>query len=216
MTDSLMSLRDKVQASVKSLYFPELWYVIENFFQLSKSRNVLEVGCGFGLTTEALARSGWRVTCVDPSVTVLAKLKQRLDAANQAAVLEQVDVDTLPFAPQTFEAVVAINTLEFHRKPVETIREIARVLVPGGRAVVATFNLLSPWGVPPVAAASRLTTDEPSPRCMTKWQFKKALEDPRLKVETIAERARYLPGTTRVSKIPLPLVGAYVALIHKV
>lgn len=209
-------LRDKVQASVQSLYFPELWYIIENFFQLVKNRNVLEVGGGFGLSAEALARSGWRVTCVDPSVAVLAQLKQRFDAVGQSAVFEQVDVDTLPFAPSSFDTVVAVNMLEFHANPREAVREIARVLVPGGRAIIASFNLLSPWGIPRVAAASRLTTDEKGPQCFTKRQFTKYLADPRLKVEVIAERARYLPGATRVSKIPMPLCGAYVALVHKV
>jgi len=209
-------MRNKVQASVQSLYFPELWYIIENFFQLVKNRNVLEVGAGFGLSAEALARSGWRVTCVDPSVTVLAKLKQRFDLAGQSAVFEQVDVDTLPFAPGSFDAVVAINMLEFHAKPQEAVREIARVLTPGGRAIIASFNLFSPWGISPVAAASRLTTDESAPKCFTKRTFNKYLTDPRLKVELIKERARYLPGATRVSKLPMPLCGAYVALIHKV
>ncbi len=42
--------------SVRTRYFPEIWYALENWFQLLKGRRALEVGYGIGLVGEAMAR----------------------------------------------------------------------------------------------------------------------------------------------------------------
>ena len=53
----------------------------------------------------------------------------------------------IPLPNHSLDAVVLRHTLETVVDPRSAIRELARVLVPGGRLVVCAFNPLSPWGL---------------------------------------------------------------------
>jgi ubiquinone/menaquinone biosynthesis C-methylase UbiE len=208
-------VRERIQASVRSLYFPELWYLTEAWFQLARVRSVLEVGCGIGLMTEALAKAGWRLTCVDPSPRALVEVKRRLEQARYAGDFEQGEPDQLPFANHSFQQVVCINMLELAVNPTHVVREVARVLTPGGRALIATFNRHSLWGVPAIVHALRLD-DEPRPvKLLAREDFKRTLAASALRVDAMKERAAYVPGATRLLKLKLPLPGAFVALVEK-
>lgn len=57
------------------------------------------------------------------------------------------DYDALPFPAQSLDLVVLPHTLELARDPHETLREVERVLVPEGRAVIVGFNPNSLWGL---------------------------------------------------------------------
>lgn len=209
--------RDKVLASVRTLYFPELWYAIESHFQLAlkiKSKRVLEVGYGVGLVGEAFAKLGWNVAFTDPSVTALTALKARLDSSGLAAGFEQAEAGRLPVASASYDYLVSINALELCSDPGAAVREVARVLAPGGRAVVATFNALSPWGLPAVARAFRPDAAEERPaHFLFKNDFLRLLKMHKLQIIDVKERAAYLPGSAR--KIKIPLAGAFVALVQK-
>ena len=211
----LQKAQEQVLATVRQRYFPEVWYALENWFQLLKGRRVLEVGYGIGLVGEALAKSGWDVTCVDGSVSALAELKDRFARSHVEGTFEQADPDKLPFANASYDAVVAVNTLEFTVSPPEAAREIERVLAPGGRAVIATFNKVSPWALPAVARAIRQADQPRLTRYMTKEEFVKILRASGLMVEGVKERAAYLPMGPNILKIKLPVPGAFVALVSK-
>lgn len=121
----------QVLASVRQRYFPEVWYALENWFQLLKGRKALEVGYGIGLVGEAMAKSGWDVTCVDTSPAMLAELKERFAKSQVQGAFAHVDLSKLPFANASYDAVVAINTLELAINAAKVAREIERVLAPG-------------------------------------------------------------------------------------
>ena len=57
------------------------------------------------------------------------------------------DFDALPFPNQSIDLMVLPHVLELSRDPHETLREVERVLVPEGRAVIAGFNPASLWGL---------------------------------------------------------------------
>jgi SAM-dependent methyltransferase len=57
------------------------------------------------------------------------------------------DFDALPFPNQSVDLMVLPHVLELSRDPHETLREVERVLVPEGRAVIAGFNPTSLWGL---------------------------------------------------------------------
>ncbi len=208
--------QDVLLHTVKTRYFPEIWYAAENWFQLIKKRKrVLETGYGIGLVAEALAKSGWDVTAIDPSTEALATLRSKFAKGGLSGAFEQADVDKLPFANQSFEAVVSINAIEFAHNPMEAVQEVHRVLVPGGRAVIATFNKLSPWGIPGIVRMIRPEADVPTPKFMTKAELTKLIKAAGLILEDIKDRAGYLPSKSTLGKLKLPLAGAFVARVSK-
>jgi len=93
------------------------------------SGRVLDFGCGTGALARGLARRGWRVSGTDASDAMLSQARQL------APDLELVPLPLggpLPFADRSFDAVVASSVFEYLADPNATLREIARVLAPGG------------------------------------------------------------------------------------
>ena len=102
---------------------------------------VLDVACGTGvLTREAANRAGPRgnVTGLDLSPDMLA-VAGRLSPGLK---WQQGSADALPFADQSFDAVVSQFGLMFFPDRVAALREMMRVLVPGGRLAVAVWGSL--------------------------------------------------------------------------
>ena len=67
-------------------------------------------------------------------------------APGSPAVLH-TDYAALPFPEACLDLVALPHTLDSHPDPHATLREVARVLVPGGRVVLSGFNPLSLWGL---------------------------------------------------------------------
>lgn len=209
-------LNTKVRASVKLRYFPELWYLIDNFFSTVRNKHLLEIGYGMGLIGEAFGKTGWRITCLDQSIASLASLKERLNLANVSANFEQSDLLKFPLSSHAFEAAICINTLEFQSRPSDTLREISRVLRPGGRAAIVCFNRYSPWGLEAVARNVRdVDRNENQYRAFAKYELIKMIKMAGFSIVAVKERACYLPGSVNPSGFSLPLAGAFVALVTK-
>jgi ubiquinone/menaquinone biosynthesis C-methylase UbiE len=96
---------------------------------------VLEVGCGTGRLAAALAERGARVWAVDPSADMLAQARA---AAGKRVGFKQGRAEALPFKDGWFERAVlrlVVHLVDRER----ALPELARVVAPGGRAVLATF-----------------------------------------------------------------------------
>jgi SAM-dependent methyltransferase len=96
---------------------------------------VLDVGCGTGRLAVALAGRGARVWGVDPSEEMLRQA--RSNAAGEAA-FKQAGAEALPFKDGWFDRAVLRLVVHLVDRP-QAFREVARVLGPGGRIVIATF-----------------------------------------------------------------------------
>src|SRR5262249_20234867 len=88
----------------------------------------LELGSGYGQLARALAARAERYVCIDLDRRMFAALPDRL---RQWATL--ADIHVLPFRDQTFDSVLANNVLEHSYDPLRCLREVRRVLKPGGR-----------------------------------------------------------------------------------
>ncbi len=107
---------------------------------------VLDVGCGDGALTRAFRHRGAaRVAgCdIDPRMITRAgahRAQTGVDIAYAVARVEQ-----LPFRDGSFDLVTMITVLAFVPKPELALREIARVLKPGGRLVIGDLGKWSSW-----------------------------------------------------------------------
>lgn len=98
---------------------------------------VLDVGMGPGRLLVELERRGWDVSGVDASTEMVARARQRLPRAAERIV--QGEIESLPVSDASFDSVVATGVLEYAEIE-SAIQEIARVLRPGGTAVVSYPN----------------------------------------------------------------------------
>jgi ubiquinone/menaquinone biosynthesis C-methylase UbiE len=107
---------------------------------------VLEVGCGQGSTLNYLPKFGAFVHGIDASETSLAQARA---GARELSHLDQIelsvgDAEHLNFPNESFDAVVSIGVLHHTQDTLGGIREIYRVLKPGGFAVVMLYRSGNP------------------------------------------------------------------------
>ena len=102
----------------------------------------LDLGCGEGRLARDLARLGHDIAAVDRSPTMLAAARE---AAPEMA-LELADAADLPFDDATFGLVVAFMSLQDVDDLDGAMREIGRVLAPGGRLCLAIVHPLNSAG----------------------------------------------------------------------
>jgi SAM-dependent methyltransferase len=115
--------------------------------RLAEGRRVLDLGCNTGYGTEILARSARAAVGVDVSARAVAAAR----AARPGIPFHAIDGSRLPFEEGAFELVVSCQVLEHVVDVAGFVRELKRVLVPGGLAVFTTPNAairLDP-GMPP-------------------------------------------------------------------
>lgn len=97
----------------------------------------LDAGMGPGRLLAELARSGWTVSGVDASAEMVARARQRLPTSADRIVHGRLE--SLPFPEASFDVVAATGVLEYAELE-PALLEIARVLRPGGVAVVSYPN----------------------------------------------------------------------------
>jgi len=103
---------------------------------------VLDVGCGTGRFTTALAREARDVVGVDLDLKML-----RVAATRTAGPLAVADASDLPFSTGAFDVVIAVTVCEFVCDVATVVSEMVRVATGDGRVVVASLNARSPWGI---------------------------------------------------------------------
>ena len=106
-----------------------------------RGARVLDVGCGGGLLSEALAAAGADVVAIDlaPDLLKVARLHGLESGAH--VDYRQVAVETLAAeAPASFDAITCMEMLEHVPDPASVLAACATLLTPGGRLFLSTLN----------------------------------------------------------------------------
>src|SRR5262249_36593088 len=130
---------------------------------LRPNARILEVGCGAGLLTVALALNGYIVDAVDSTDAMLQMTRQTATrhGVEDLVRIQSADVHALPFHQHTFDLVIALGVIPWSHSEHLALREMQRVLKPGGHFLVTADNnarldrLLDPLSSP-LAAPLRL------------------------------------------------------------
>jgi SAM-dependent methyltransferase len=104
---------------------------------------VLDLGCGAGGFLVAVAGRCERAAGIDLSLAWLVVCRKRLEEAGITARLLCACAERLPFAPDTFDLVIAWDVLEHVADRDATVREAHRVTRPGGVVACTTPNRFS-------------------------------------------------------------------------
>ena|SRR5215831_7418261 len=108
---------------------------------------VLDCGIGTGLLSEALLRataSPCDLHGIDLSSRMLARARPRLQRWSAGVHLRQGDASALPFGDGEMDLVIGALVLEHVRDPLRALREMVRVLRPGGVVVVVVTRRSAP------------------------------------------------------------------------
>jgi SAM-dependent methyltransferase len=114
-------------------------WTIETFLSGTDLGKVLEVGCGDGAMLRLLVNRGIAAVGVDASSSGI----ERCLAQGLSAECLDVSADALPFSDDEFNVVTSLETFEHLMNPHYALREVRRVLRPGGRFICSIPNPLT-------------------------------------------------------------------------
>lgn len=112
-----------------------VWAPLLATSRIGPGSRVLDVGCGTGELVGRLVRAGAVAAGVDPAPAMARRARER----NPGATVRAGDVEHLSFEDDAFDAVLAVNSLQFADDVEDALAEVARVLVPGGRVGIACW-----------------------------------------------------------------------------
>ena len=165
------------------IYQERRWIALQSFCQLSlpKESRILEVGCGAGLLTADLARRGYVIEALD-------RVKSMVDLTRQNALKSGVedrihanigDVYQLPFRDRTFKCLIALGVIPWVVDINRAMKELSRVLVPGGYAIITADNryrlnhIVDPAHMPVLAGVK-----DSLKRALEKFHLRKPSKEP--------------------------------------
>jgi ubiquinone/menaquinone biosynthesis C-methylase UbiE len=102
--------------------------------------DVLDVGCGQGIDVVQYARAGARVRGIDLTPRHVDLARMHVAALGLEAEIAVADAEALPFDDRSFDRVSSNGVLHHTPDILAAIREIHRVLRPGGEARVLVYN----------------------------------------------------------------------------
>jgi SAM-dependent methyltransferase len=138
---------------------------------------VIDVGCGVGYGTAALAETALRVIGGDIDQDAIAYARRRYGRPNVEFV--KLDATELPFGDSSFDTVCSFETIEHLDDPEALVREAARVLRPAGAFIVST----------PHSAKTTYSPENPFHRVeFERADFEKMLERSFASVDLYGER----------------------------
>jgi ArsR family transcriptional regulator len=132
---------DRVAGQMERHYSPgRTWdSTLRGLVRLLRLGDVLDAGSGDGVIAELVAPRARSVTCLDRSPRVLEAARTRLGHHPHLCFVEG-DLEKLELSDTSFDEVLCFHALTYVAAPLRAVRELARVLRPGGDLVLATLD----------------------------------------------------------------------------
>jgi SAM-dependent methyltransferase len=139
-TDAELGSREFYERVAEHRYATE-WH-IPAAAQFGRARNlrVLEIGCGLGTDGAQFARAGADYTGVDLTDAAVELARKCFAVFGLRGEFRTADAEHLDFADESFDVVYSHGVLHHTPDTARAVREVHRVLRPGGRAVVMLYH----------------------------------------------------------------------------
>jgi len=109
------------------------------FAGIRPGQAVLDVGTGTGVVAITAARAGAAATGLDLTPELLEQAKRSAPIAGLSIAWKEGDVENLPYGDASFDAVLSQFGHMFAPRPEVAVKEMLRVLKPGGRIAFGTW-----------------------------------------------------------------------------
>jgi ubiquinone/menaquinone biosynthesis C-methylase UbiE len=133
---------------------------------------ILDAGCGDGYGSYLLQQQGFQVTGIDVSLKMIEKAKSR-DNEKMVQFL-QGDIADLPLADGIFDAIIAINSIEWTVNPLQVLKEFSRVVSSSGYLCI---GILGPTAAPRQNSFQRLYGENVICNTMMPWELEKLAQE---------------------------------------
>jgi demethylmenaquinone methyltransferase/2-methoxy-6-polyprenyl-1,4-benzoquinol methylase len=147
--EELPARYDELGAALSFFQDPRWRHAAVEAVAAESGNRVLDIACGTGLVSRALfERWGCDVVGLDQSAAMLSRARSMIAADPRLAghiTLVEGEAEHLPFADGEFDHLTFTYLLRYIDDPAATLRELARVVKPGGRVSSLEFNL--PTGI---------------------------------------------------------------------
>ena len=164
MSDAQTSLKDRVRAfwqanpcgtkfsdappgtrlfyeRVEEHRYTKEWHIpLAADFAAARGKRVLEIGCGLGTDGAQFAKAGAIYTGVDLTEAAVELARKRFELFDLPGTFLTADAENLDFADESFDLVYSHGVLHHTPDTPRAVREVHRVLRPGGRAVVMLYH----------------------------------------------------------------------------
>lgn len=109
-------------------------------FGAFRGKRVLEIGCGLGSDAASFAAAGARYTGVDLTREATRLTRSHLGLKRLPGGVVQTNAESLPFADGSFDHVYSYGVVHHSPDPDRIMKEVSRVLVPGGTVCVMVYH----------------------------------------------------------------------------
>lgn len=137
--DRIAPYFDGLEAMMEGLFFKK-WR--ERLWSKVDGHHILEVGVGTGKNFDYYPKDA-RITAIDFSDAMLKQAALKKDRKNTNVELELMDVQSLPFADNSFDTVICSFVFCSVPSPVKGLKELYRVCKPGGQVLLLEHVLSS-------------------------------------------------------------------------
>lgn len=162
---------------------------------LAPGSQVLEIGCGAGFMSVALAHRGFRVQAIDAAENMIEQARKHAEESGVADLLSVNlgDVYSLPFKNGSFDLVIAIGVLPWLGRQELAIQEMARVTRSGGHVLFTSANTLGLCRILDPRKNPIYTALKPGVKSLLRWLgVRQWLPDTESQASTTPHTRRYI------------------------